>query len=105
MNNYSVKINNLIKSLKNLIKINPHKHWKFLLYIFLFLIFVLIIFSFYLLYQINNEKVFQVKEGDEPNKIMLNENLLKKVLNSSELKANKELEIKTNGTPYKDPSI
>ena len=105
MNKYLIQLNNIAKSLKDLLKVNPHKHWKFLLYVFLILLVILVLFSFYLLYQINNEKVFQVKIDDGVNKIILNENVLKKVINTSDLKASKELEIKTKGTPYKDPSI
>lgn len=102
MNEYLKKINNV---LKGLIKINPHRHWKILLYIFLIFISILIIFSIYLLYKINNETVFQNKNIENIDRVLLKEALLKKTLNNYEVKVNKETDIKNDKILYIDPSV
>lgn len=105
MNNYILKIKNVLIKIQNFFKINPHRHWFFLLYIFFILTSVLILFSFYLLYQIKNENVFQVKVEPDEKLNLLKEDLLKKVLSESERKEERTIEIKNNLIEYKDPSL
>ncbi len=85
-------------------KINPHKHWVILLRIFFIVVCFLIVFSLYLLYQIKNEQVFQVKPIQENQPSLLKENLLKSVTESFNQKAKNESELKKNPTSYTDPS-
>ncbi len=105
MNSFLIKIKNIWKGFCNFFQINPHKHWAFLLYMFSVLIILLILFSFYLLYQIKNEQIFQVKIVAEQKKTILREDLLNKIINLFDNKAQKELDIESNPPVYKDPSI
>lgn len=105
MNNLFAKINNQIKIIKDFFNINPHKHWNFLLHVFLILVFVLILFSFYLLYEIKNEQIFQVTFGQKPNTVLLNEKLLKNTTELYNQKANKVLDVKKDMSVYSDPSF
>lgn len=105
MNNSSVKINKALKSFHDFFNINPHKHWKALLYISFYLVVLLIIFSLYLLYQIKVDKIFQVKIDKQENQTLLNEDLLKKTRDLYERKAKAEENTKNNPSLYKDPSI
>jgi len=105
MNNYILKIKNVLNKIHDFFKINPHKHWVFLLYVFFILTSVLILFSFYLLYQIKNENVFQVKVEPDEKLNLLKEDLLKKVLSEAERKEAVTNDIKNNIIQYKDPSL
>lgn len=105
MNNYISKIKNVINKIQNFFRINPHKHWVLLLYVFFILTAILILFSFYLLYQIKNENVFQVKVEKDEKQNLLKEDLLKKVLSEAERKESKTNDIKNNIIQYKDPSL
>lgn len=84
---------------------NPHKHWAMLLWTFFILIICLIAFSFYLLFEIRNEQIFQVKPTIVNKKILLKENLLKTVSDLFEQKAKNESDLVTNPPHYQDPSI
>lgn len=75
-------------------RINPHKHWKLLLRVFLITVLVLIVLSLYLLYQIKNEQIFKVKSVPVGQKNLLKEGLLKSVTESFDQKAKKEAELK-----------
>jgi len=105
MKNILIKINNQIKIISNFFKINPHKHWSLLLYIFLILAFLLILFSFYLLYEIKNEQIFQVTIGQKQNTILLNEKLLRNTTELYEQKASKVSNAKNSTSLYSDPSL
>lgn len=85
--------------------INPHKHWGILLKVFFIVVLCLIIFSLYLLYQIKNDHIFQVNPTIEENNSSIKEELLKKVNDSFDKKAQKESELKANPPSFSDPSI
>ncbi len=84
--------------------LDPHKHWILLLWMFLVLVATLILFSLYLLFQIRNDQVFQVKATLDDKPAILKDDLLKKVTDSFEEKSKKEAELKTNPPSYEDPS-
>lgn len=105
MRNFINKIKNIGKAFNNFLKINPHKHWSYLLHVFFVLIFIAILFSIYFLYQIKNEKIFQVKVKEVEKQNLLKEDLLKKTVDFYDAKMKKESEIKNTPAPYKDPSI
>lgn len=105
MNNFFLKIKNTLKSLNGFTKINPHKHWVVLLSVFSVLVGLLILFSFYLLYQIKSDQIFKVKVEVEEKKSLLKEDLLKKTKDLYDKKAERESEIISNPSPYKDPSF
>ena len=105
MNDFLVKVKSLLNNFINFFKINPHKHWAFLLGIFFTLSSILILFSLYLLYQIKNDQIFQVKVVSEEKKSLLDESLLKKNTDINKLKEDKILELNNNPFPYKDPSF
>lgn len=105
MKKYLLKIKNKIKSLISFKKINPHHHWIVLLYIFFGMVVFLVIFSFYLLYRIKNEQIFQVVPSNIEAPTLINEKLLKKVNESFDNKLLREKEIKEGVEVYKDPSI
>jgi hypothetical protein len=57
------------------------------------------------MYEIKNEKIFQVEEKQIEKQVLLDENLLKKTIKLFKERALKEIEIKNNPSFYKDPSI
>lgn len=85
--------------------LNPHKHWRVLLWAFSGMVVLLIAFSLYLLYQIKNEYIFQVDTSSNEAPTLLRENLMESVTEVFEQKASKENAIKTNPPSYPDPSI
>ncbi|MEI7689030.1 MAG: hypothetical protein WCI91_02475 [Candidatus Nomurabacteria bacterium] len=105
MNNFLLKINKCVRSVKNFFKINPHKHWISMLYLFFILVFFLILFSIYLLYKIKEDQVFQVdlKQRNQPS--LLKEDLLKKITDLQDKKAQKILEVSNNPSVFNDPSL
>ena len=105
MDNFLAKIKDKFRTFKQFFNINPHKHWNFLIYMFLSLILVLILFSLYFLYEIKNGQIFQVTQGQQENHILLKDALLKSTINSFDSKAEKVLDTKTNFNPYSDPSL
>ncbi|MEK7585716.1 MAG: hypothetical protein AAB477_00560 [Patescibacteria group bacterium] len=107
MKNILDKIKNIFTSKKRLTSsvVDPHKHWTMLLWIFLALVTLLIVFSFYLLYEVKNEQIFQVTPTIEDNSIKLKETLLNEVTESFNQKNKKEAELKANPPSFKDPSI
>lgn len=84
---------------------NPHKYWKILLTTFFSIIGLLILFSFYLFYQIKNDKIFQVETNEAKNEILLNEKLINKIEKDFEFKREKIEEIEKNKVFLKDPSL
>jgi len=105
MNNIQLKIKSFFKKFVNFFNVDSRKHWAFLLYVFFTLATVLILFSLYLLYQIKNDKIFQVKIEQEAKKDILQDDLLKKTTNESNRKNNNILDLENKPFPYKDPSI
>ena len=105
MKEFLLKIKNKIKKFVPFKKISSHLHWKNLLYMFFVIITILIIFSFYLLYEIKNQQIFQVTPPTTGLSSLINEKLLNKVTESFDNKLIKEKEIKNSLTSYKDPSI
>lgn len=105
MKTFLLRIKNIKKDFVSFRKINPHNHWKMLLYVFFTLTIILIFFSFYLLFEINGQQIFQVTTKPVETTSLINEKLLKKVTESFNLKLIKEKEIKEGLTSYKDPSI
>lgn len=99
------KIKNKIKNFVSFKKINPHIHWKNLLYVFSVIIIILIVFSFYLLYEIKNQQIFQITPPSTELSSLMNEKLLEKVNESFDIKLIKTKEIQNGLTSYKDPSI
>lgn len=96
-----IKIKNPFNS-KN---INPHDHWKFLLYVSLIVIIFLILFSFYLLFKVKNQQAFKAPPVNVEPPSLVNEKLLEKVTESFNTKALRQKEIKEGVTSFKDPSI
>ena len=105
MEEFLLKIKNKLKDFISFKKLNPHNHWKNLLYVFLVIIITLIIFSFYLLYQIKNQQIFQITPPSTGLSSLMNEKLLEKVNESFDIKLIKTKEIQNGLTSYKDPSI
>jgi hypothetical protein len=85
--------------------INPHKHWKMLLWSFLIVVSFLIIFSLYLLYKIKKEQIFQSSSANKNATSILKENLLKNVTDSFDKKTQKESDLITNPPVFSDPSV
>lgn len=104
MNKFLEKTKQISIVIKGFYKINPHKHWVFLLYIFFTLIFFLILFSLYLLYQIKNDQIFQVKIKNISTQSLLKEDLLKSTLDTFNKKEKIGDELQNNKDTYPDPS-
>ncbi|MEI6660244.1 MAG: hypothetical protein WCK91_02375 [bacterium] len=105
MKNITEKFKSYFKALHTLGLINPHRYWIILVRAFFFVFIGLIFFSFYLLYKINNEEVFQASSKPKEDTQLLNEKLLKNVNGVFEDKAKIQSTIKTQSTGYKDPSV
>lgn len=105
MNNFTEKIKKVLQILKNFFNINPHKHWNFLLYVFLSLVSILILFSFYLLFKIKNEQIFQVTAIQQENPILLKESALKATTELYNNKTKNVNEINNKPSVYGDPSL
>lgn len=103
MNNFLIK--KLTNAISNFFKINPHRHWMVLLYMFLVSILILILISLYLLYEIKNEQIFQVTIEQNNNQTLLKEDLLKKTTETYDIKSKRLIEMKNNFSSYNDPSL
>lgn len=105
MSNFLSQLKSFFKKVSNFFKINPHRHWVFLLYVFFSMTALLILFSFYLLYQIKTDQVFQVKIEQDEKSNLIKEDLLNKTIKLDEEKTNLIKEIENNHDFYKDPSL
>jgi hypothetical protein len=105
MKSFLNKTKNKIKIYFSFKKINPHKHWQNLLFVFLFIVFILGLFSFYLLYKVKKQEIFNFDPKSSSQVILIDEKLLKKVQESFEEKRTKEKEIKSGAILYNDPSL
>lgn len=85
--------------------LNPHKHWRVMLWLFSLITVLLILFSLYLLYQIKNEQIFQVVPTSNEGTTILKENLIKNVTETFDKKAKRESEIRSGTSNYTDPSL
>jgi len=85
--------------------INPHKHWVRILGVFAIVIIGLIIFSFYVLFEIKNDRFSKDSFIRKEDKAILKEDLLKEVLDSLYKKSLKEKQIRTEQVLYEDPSL
>ncbi|HLP86421.1 MAG TPA: hypothetical protein VK153_00905 [Candidatus Paceibacterota bacterium] len=104
MNHLLLKTKNKLKIFAQFKRMNPHIYWDTLLRVFLVVIFILIIFSFYLLYQINKQQIFQVIPKSEGVPSLINEKLLNSVKESFNNKEVKQKEIREGLQSYQDPS-
>lgn len=105
MSNLKTKLKSNLKIIKNFLRMNPHKHWDFIMKISFFSIFILIIFSLFILYQIKNDKGPQYDENENKEPVaVVNELKLKTVNSYFDNKKIKTEEIKNNPFPYEDPS-
>lgn len=105
MNELLIKSKDKLKSFVSLKNINPHVYWSNLLRIFFISTLILIAFSFYLLYEIKNQQIFQIIPKSTSDPVLINDKLFKKVTESFDFKLNNENKIKENRTLYKDPSL
>ena len=105
---------NILNKIKSMFKkkgaespsmINPHNHWMVILWVFLVISILLIIFSFYLLYKIKQEEIFQVAPTNNDNTSLLKENLLNSVMQTFDNQEKKEAELKNAPKVFKDPSL
>lgn len=100
-----IKIKSLLGKIGGFFRVNPHKHWQALLYFSSSVVVLLILFSLYLLYEIKNEQIFQVKVDSETKETLLKESSLNNVINTFDNKGTKEKIIIESPARYKDPSI
>lgn len=84
--------------------ITPHRGWKTLVWIVIFLGLVLIIFSLYLFSKIQKDELFNVKEIEEANTENINEPLLEKILNSFKQKEINREKLANEEIDFVDPS-
>lgn len=95
------------RGLKASRKINPHEHWVLLLRIFIGLSVLLILWSFYLLYEIQHEQIFQTSDADSSatGPALINDTLLTKITTMLSDRNDKEKELMTHPVSYPDPSL
>ena len=94
MKSFFKKIKNKIKMNFCFKTINPHKHWRSILVVFLILIIVVIIFDLYLLYKINNNKMYKIAPKANEASIPIDDKLLKKTNEYFDQKLIKEKELR-----------
>lgn len=85
-------------------EINPHHHWVIILKAFFVLVFILIIGSFYLLYQIENEQFVPTPQISDQKETALKENLLTSIAATMQEKMNRTDDLLKHPISYKDPS-
>jgi hypothetical protein len=105
METFLNKTKNKIKNFFSFKKIKPHKHWQGLLFVFLFILFILGLFSFYFLYKVKKQEMFNIDPKSNNKVILVDEKLLKRVQESFMEKQIKEKEIKSGTIFYQDPSL
>jgi len=105
MKEYLPHIKDKIKKTISFKNINPHLHWRNLLYVFFVAVICLVMFSFYILYEIKNQQIFQVKNTPEEQKSLINEKFLDQISKSFNAKLVKQSEIENGTFQYKDPSF
>ena len=94
MNKLIFKIKDKYKKINEFFVMNPHRHWIIFLYIFSVITLCLIIFSFYLFFQIKNQQAYESISAESNKRIVLKEKLLKEVIDSFDKKASKTIELK-----------
>lgn len=105
MKEYLIKIKDLIKKAISFRGINPHRHWKNVLYFFSAVVIIIVVFSFFLLFKIKNQQIFQVETPIIEQTNIINESLFNKVHESFENKLIKQKEVISGAILYKDPSL
>jgi hypothetical protein len=104
MNESLIKIKNKIKSFVSFKNVNPHVYWTNLLRVFFISTLILVSFSFYLLYEIKNQQIFQIIPKTTSASALINDKLFIKITESFNFKLNNEKKIKEGTILYKDPS-
>lgn len=99
------KIKEKFKKSSKVGRMNPHAHWVGLLNMFFIVVTILILFSFFLLYKIKTQQIFQVKTEIEASPSIINEKLLNRVNEFFDNKSTRKTEIETGVKTYKDPSF
>lgn len=84
---------------------SPHRNWIILLTAFSLLVGVLIIFSLYLLFEIRDDNIFQIKPTINEKPENLNEDILKSTIDSFNQKLDYTKNINDNPPVFKDPSL
>jgi len=87
------------------LRVNPHKHWKFLLKMFYFSSVVLIAFGLFIFYRINSEQIKEIEKVEPTRKNIIKEKLLEEMIILFEEKNIKIENIKNSSFELKDPSI
>lgn len=109
MKNFLSQLNNIFKknNYKNTHTYNPHYHWIILLRVFFSLFVGLIVFSFYLLYEIKNDVIFSdtVNLVKKDSLIFRNEKLTNDVGVYFKEKQNKMNKLRTEDLKVSDPRI
>lgn len=105
MEKFLSKIKFELKSFLPFRKLNPLIYWNNLLRIFSVVIILLIIFSFYILYQIKHQQIFQITPVPTEESNLIKEKLLNQVNEIFENKKTRAKEIQSELKVYKDPSI
>lgn len=94
-----------VKHYKNPVRVNPHRHWIYILNFFFVMLFLLVVSSFYLLYEIKNDNIFNGKLDLYSKNVLIsrNEKLLNNVKNYFNLKAQKMESLKNDKLQLEDP--
>lgn len=86
-------------------EINPHKHWKVLLWLAFFITIFLIILSLYLLMKIKNEDAFKTKNSEPEAPTIIKEKTLIELTEYFKQKELKTNQLQNNPIFYPDPSF
>ncbi len=105
MNDFFTKIKNKATKFISFDELNLHEHWRYLINIFFALVFLLILLSFYLMYQIKNQQIYQVVPIEDEEVVTVNEKLLEEVRQSFADKLLIQKETKEGIKSYQDPSL
>jgi hypothetical protein len=105
MINFFKKNKNKIKKSGFSFRVNPHKHWKFLLKMFCFSSILLIVFGLFIFYRINSEQIKEIEKVEPTRKNIIKEKLLEEMVSLFEEKRMKTENIKNSLFEFKDPSI
>lgn len=98
------KNKNILNPSKLSFRVDPHKHWKLLLKIFMALSIILVSFGLYIFYQINQEQIFRVETIEPTKGNTLKEKLLEEIIISFEEKNVNRSIVEDGKADFIDPS-
>lgn len=88
----------------NFKKINPHKHWMFLIFLFIGIFLLIVLYSLYFFYKVENKQLSENLESTKKTPSLLQSKMLTDISNYFEVKKQKEEQLIKTPISSTDPS-